>query len=235
MAKKPTYEELEKRVKELENEAFDRKQAEEALQESNERYTALFERSLDCIYIHDFEGNFIDANPAALKLFGYTRKEILSLNFVSLLGQDQTSVALQNLEKVKKDGFQKDITEFKLAAKNGEQIHIETKASLLYHEGEPYAIQRIGRDITDRKRSEEALRKSEERARQYLDIAAVTFVALDSEGNIVLINQRGLEILGYRREELLGKNWFKTCLPERFQKDVLDVYPIAGWGSDQGN
>ncbi len=202
----------------------DRKVAEEALRERDERYTALFDRSLDCIYIHDFEGNFIDANPAALKLFGYTKEEILSLNFASLLSQDQMSLALQTLEEIKKDGFQTDVTEFKITTKNGDQIYIETKASLLYHDGEPYAIQGIGRDTTDRKRAEEALQESEEKARQYLDIAGVAFVALDNEGNITLINKRGLEILGYQRGELLGKNWFKTCLPDRFQKDVLDVY-----------
>lgn len=82
----------------------------------------------------------------------------------------------------------------------------------------------LTREIDERKQAEQALRESEEKARQYLDIAAVAFVALDNEGNITLINQRGLEILGYRQEELLGKNWFKTCLPERFQKDVLDIY-----------
>ena len=69
------------------------KQIEEALQETEERYRALFDRSLDSVYIHDFEGNFIDANPAALKLFGYTKDEIRSLNFASLLSQDQWKIS----------------------------------------------------------------------------------------------------------------------------------------------
>jgi len=85
-------------------------------------------------------------------------------------------------------------------------------------------VKKLENKAFERKRAEEALQKSEEKARQYLDIAGVAFVALDNEGNITLINKRGLEILGYQREELLGKNWFKTCLPDRFQKDILDVY-----------
>jgi len=206
MTKKPTYEELEQRVKELENEAFDRKQAEEALRESNERYTALFERSLDCVYIHDFEGNFIDANPAALKLFGYTKEEILSLNFVSVLSQGQMSLALQTLEEVKKDGFQKDITEFKLTAKNGEHIYIETKASLLYHEGEPYGIQGIGRDITDRKRSEEELRESEERYRTILESIEEAYFEVDIAGNFTFFNDSLSKSLGYSNAEVMGMN-----------------------------
>ncbi|MBC2704852.1 PAS domain-containing hybrid sensor histidine kinase/response regulator [Desulfobacula sp.] len=65
---------------------------------------------------------------------------------------------------------------------------------------------------------------SDYQARKYLSIARVLFVALDKEGNITLINEYGLEILGYQREELVGKNWVKTCVPERFQKEVLTVY-----------
>jgi len=60
--------------------------------------------------------------------------------------------------------------------------------------------------------------------KQYLDLPGVIFVVLDKEGNITLINENGLETLGYRREELLDKNWFKTCLPRRFRREVLDVH-----------
>jgi len=86
------------------------------------------------------------------------------------------------------------------------------------------SIVELNKEIDERKEAETALRESEKRARQYLDISGVAFVALDNEGNITLINQRGLEILGYREKELLGKNWFKTCLPERMTDEVLDVY-----------
>jgi len=74
------------------------------------------------------------------------------------------------------------------------------------------------------------LRTEKERARQYLDIAGVIIVVLDAEGNITLINKKGEEVLGYKKRELLGKNWFDTCLPERMLKDVKAVFKqiIAG-------
>jgi len=194
------------------------KKAEEALRESSERYTALFDRSLDCVYIHDFEGNFTDANPTALKLFGYAKEETLSLNFASLLSQDQMSLALQTLEKVKKNGFQKDITEFKLTAKNGEHIYIETKASLLYHEGEPYAIQGIGRDITARKRSEEALQESEERYRTILDSIEESYFEVDIAGNLTFFNDSLSKTLGYSNDELMGMNDRDYMSPEAYKK-----------------
>ena len=85
-------------------------------------------------------------------------------------------------------------------------------------------VKQLEQETEKRKQAEEALWQSEHQIKQYLAIAGVIFVALNNEGNITLINECGLETLGYRREELLGKNWFKTCLPHRFQKDVLDVY-----------
>ena len=221
---KAAHDRLERANLDLQGEIEARKKAEKVLLERDERYTALFDRSIDCIYIHDFEGNFIDANPAALKLFGYKRDEIRSLNFAALLSQDQIPAVLKVLEELKTTGFYEGPLEYKLVSKNGEAIYVETKTSVIYRNGAPYAIQGIARDIKDRKLSEEALRESEKRARQYLDIAGVAFVALDNEGNITLINKRGLEILGYGGKELLGKNWFKTCLPERMTDDVLDVY-----------
>ena len=65
---------------------------------------------------------------------------------------------------------------------------------------------------------------SEYKAQKYLSIARVLFVALNTKGNITLINECGLETLGYQKEELFGKNWFKTCLPKQFRKNVSAVY-----------
>jgi len=138
----------------------ERELVEESLRESEERYTALFERSHDCIYLHDFEGNFIDANDAALNMLGYEKEEISSVNFANLLSPDQIPRALEVLEEVKKRGFDRTLQEFRLKCKNGEYVDIETKSALIYHDGKPYAIQGIARDITERKEAEEELKKA---------------------------------------------------------------------------
>ncbi|MBW1821122.1 MAG: PAS domain S-box protein [Deltaproteobacteria bacterium] len=78
--------------------------------------------------------------------------------------------------------------------------------------------------VWQRKLAQRTLTESEQKAKQYLDIAGVIIVALDEDGNITLINERGLKVLGYQREELLGKNWFRTCLPDRFREKVVDDY-----------
>ncbi|MGB8707473.1 MAG: PAS domain S-box protein [Dehalococcoidia bacterium] len=135
----------------------ERKQAEEKLREGEERYHTLFDRSLDLVYLHDFEGNFIDANNAALNLLGYKKQEILSLNFASLLTQDQMPKVIQTLEELKKTGAQREVTEFRLKRKDGDFVDVETKASVIDRDGKPYAIQGIGRDITERKKMLDSL------------------------------------------------------------------------------
>jgi len=136
------------------------KHAEDTLKESEERYRGLFDRSLDFVYVHDFEGNFIDANPAVLESFGYTKEDISSLNFTTLLSEDQIPAALKVLEEIAYTGFQRELTEYRLKRKDGTYLYIETKASLIYRDGKPYAIQGIARDITSRKQAEEQIQAS---------------------------------------------------------------------------
>ncbi len=61
-------------------------------------------------------------------------------------------------------------------------------------------------------------------AERYLDIAEVILVALDTEGNITFINPKGCAVLGYERDELLGRSWFETCLPEEGRTEVLEAF-----------
>ena len=137
-----------------------REAALEKLRESEERYKALFYRSLDMVYLSDFDGRFIDANDNALNRLGYNREEILSLNFASLLCEDQIPLALEIVQKIKENGIQKEINELKLRCKDGTYIYVETQGSAVMSNGKPIAIQGIARDITERKRTEEKLQQT---------------------------------------------------------------------------
>ena len=76
----------------------------------------------------------------------------------------------------------------------------------------------------ERNRFEETLHAELEKTQQYLDIAEVILVALNKKGEITLINRKGTQILEYKEGELLGKNWFTTCLPSPFRKEVKSVF-----------
>jgi len=138
----------------------ERKNAEEKLRETQERYQSLFDRSLELVYLCDFQGNFIDANPAALKLLGYTKEELTSLTFNSIIDQEQLAQAFQVLETMKMTGYQSQPIEYKLRSKNGQDIYIETVSSLVYQDGKPVAIQGTARDITQQKLADERLKEA---------------------------------------------------------------------------
>jgi len=203
-ALRKAYDELEERVKErtleLENmnndlklEIEERQRAENALRDSEERYKALFERSLDCVYIHDFSGQFIDANPSALNLLGYKLEDMPSLNFASLLSEDQLPIALQAVEEIAKNGFQKDFTEFKLKRKDSEYVYIETNGCLLYRSGKPYGIMGIARDITDRKRAEEELRKHHDHLEEQVSESAVEIIMANEQLKKEIVERKHAE------------------------------------------
>lgn len=139
----------------------EKKKTEAVLEESEARYRALFDRSRDFVFIHDFEGNFIDVNKAALDYFGYSKEEIRALSFSSLLADDeQNSVVEKVLKELAETGQQKELSEFKVKKKTGEILWVETKSSVIYKDGKPAAVQGIGRDVTERKKAEHQLERS---------------------------------------------------------------------------
>ena len=136
-----------------------RRLAEESMAETVTRYRALYERALHCVYVHDLDGNMLDANEASLNLLGCTRNEVLSLNIKSLVDENQLPLMIETIEEIRERGSQKSPRQFKLRKKNGEEVWLETDACLVYRNEKPYAIQGIALDITDRKRLERRLRK----------------------------------------------------------------------------
>ncbi|MBF0329753.1 MAG: PAS domain S-box protein [Nitrospirae bacterium] len=90
--------------------------------------------------------------------------------------------------------------------------------------GKTVGLWGVAQDITKHKRAEESLQIAYKRTQQYLDIAGVMFAVLDPEGKITLTNRKGLEILGYSEDELVGKDWFETCLPVEASKEVKGVF-----------
>ncbi|HSR11341.1 MAG TPA: PAS domain S-box protein, partial [Thermodesulfobacteriota bacterium] len=106
---------------------------------------------------------------------------------------------------------------------DGRVVDVEVAAAPIPFQGEPM-IQVIARDITERKRVEEALRQEKDRAQKYLDVAGVILVVLNPDQRATLINKKGCEVLACREEEILGVNWFDTFVPEDERETVKDVF-----------
>ncbi|MCX5849314.1 MAG: PAS domain S-box protein [Deltaproteobacteria bacterium] len=193
---------------------IERKRAESLLRESDERYKALFDRSLDFVYTFDFEGRFIDANAAALNGFGYTREEIPSLNFVSFLSEDQLPLAFKTLQEIQETGIQNNPVEFRIRHKNGSEVYVETKGSTIMSNGIPVAIQAIARDITERKTAEEQLRESEETQRIMLDNLPAGVIIVDSVTRVIeRANYHVATMFGASVDRLVGQRCHSLLCP----------------------
>jgi diguanylate cyclase (GGDEF)-like protein/PAS domain S-box-containing protein len=213
--------ELRQQIAELETLEKQRNQAEEVLRENKERYKALFDRSIYCVYVHDFEGRFIDANDAALNLLGYKKEDIPSVNFSTLFDEDQLPIAFKNMEELLQTGSQKRPIEHKLRKKDGGCVWVEAEGSVIYKQGNPYAIQGIARDITERKRAEGALRESEEKFRILAETNAAAIVIFQGE-KFCYVNPTTEALTGYSKEELLKKNFGDFIHPE-FRELVKEI------------
>jgi PAS domain S-box-containing protein len=77
--------------------------------------------------------------------------------------------------------------------------------------------------IIKHRQAEKALQEERDRAQKYLDIAGVIIVAIDTKGEVTLINQRGCELLGYEEEEIIGKNWFDNFVPKSIRREAKAI------------
>jgi len=220
MATKSAYEGLKQRVNELEKETVEPKGVEEALEESEERYRTLFEDSRDAIYITTREGKFIDANQSAFDLLGYSREEMVALNARQLYVNAINGGRFQ--KEIEQKGFVRDY-EVKLRKKDGTEIDCLFNVSVRRApDGNILAYQGIIRDITERKRAEQALEESEEKYRNLVE-RANDGIAIAYDEVLQYVNPRLAQIIGYTVEELTGTPFANYIVPEEVQK-VVDRY-----------
>ncbi len=185
-----------------------------ALRKSERRYRALFDSSLDGVFLHDLEGNFLDANPAALAMVGYSAEEIEDLTFSALISDDQLPLAVEALQETIELGFQSQPRTFRLKKKDGGTIWVETSGSMIYHDEEPMAIQSIARDITARKKIENELKESEARYRRLANnIKDVVWVA-SLDLRFTYISPSVEAVFGYSPDEVIGESIFTALFPE---------------------
>jgi len=197
--------------------------AQRHLIEIKERYDALFNGLNDLVFIHDFKGNIINANDAVLSLTGYNKDELKSLNFASFLDKKQLLRAMKDIQEIKKNGQLNQSSEYKIKIKNGEYIDIEIMGSLIYHEKKPVAIQVVARNITERKKLWKMINNQRNLSQKFLNVVGVIIVLINKKGIVTLINEKGCEVLGYKIDEIIGKNWFENFIPTEIKEDVKNA------------
>jgi two-component system cell cycle sensor histidine kinase/response regulator CckA len=139
---------------------IERKRGEQELRESEERYRDLVENAHDMIYSHDLQGRYTSMNRAGERITGYTREEILALDLTKTVAPEHIERVREMLTK-KLDGERVTAYEMEMIAKDGHRVTVEVNTKLVFHDGVPFGVQGIARDVTERKHLEEQFRQSQ--------------------------------------------------------------------------
>ncbi len=191
----------------------------------------------------DLTTNVVHRSEGIYRVFGRTRDQLRSNHdaFLEITHPDDRAFvteAMQAAIRGKPYSF-----DFRILLPSGEIRYIHEEGELEYDdEGRPIAVSGTAQDITQRRLVENEVRrlnetlesrverrtreleKEKRRAEEYLNIAAAIVVAVEGDGELSLINDSGCRLLGYKREELVGKNWFDTCIPEEDRDEVRKVF-----------
>jgi diguanylate cyclase (GGDEF)-like protein/PAS domain S-box-containing protein len=175
-----------------------RKQAEEKLRDSEERFRKLTEATFEAVAIHE-KGKVLEANRCFCTMFGYEAEEVVGIKVLDLAAPESRDLIRKNVLA----GYDKPYDALGLR-KDGTLFHGEVRGNAITYRGRNVRVAAI-RDVTARKRTEEALRESEGRFRQLFEHSVdALFVIHDETREIVDCNREACRSLGYSREELLA-------------------------------
>jgi PAS domain S-box-containing protein len=217
----------------LATDVTERKRAESAMRESEERYRDLFENANDIIYTIDLAGNFTSLNQTGERLTGYSQAEARLMNLSEVVAADHLAVVRENLTRKIESSDTSTVYEADIITKSGRRVPLELSSRLIYREGKPVGVQGIARDITARRGAEEALKDSEEKFRSIVETTNEWIWAINLEGKHTYTNPAVEQILGYASEEILGAD-AHAFLHEDDRQQVEELLPLRiaekrGW------
>jgi len=222
MAQKPTYEELEQRINELEAEANHRKQAEEELRESEERYRSLLYRIQAAVVVHNSDTQIIASNPKAQDLLGLTEDQMLGKAAIDpdwkFLNADGERMSLKEYpvnQVLANRQPLRDLTAGIYYPNKVEQVWVLVNADPVFdYKGNIQQVVVTFMDITERKKMEETLRESEERFRYLTESSPLGVFQTDKDGSVLYLNNTWLAITGMSLQDALGFGWAQALHPE---------------------
>ena len=199
----------------------DRKQAEASLRDSEQRFRDLFEGSPDAIFVEDAHGTVLDINPAACRLHGLKREELIGKNVSDLVPPEVRQEVARDFQAFVEGRLQQ--IEGVSRTEDGRVVPVELRASRVNYAGKPAVLLHV-RDITDRKLAEAALRSSEMLFRSVWENSMDGMRLTDENGTIVAVNEAFCKLVGLPREGLEGKPFTVIFADSERPEQMLKEY-----------
>ena len=193
------------------------KRTDEALRDSQERYRLLVTKANDIIYRTDASGRFTFVNPVAMRIMKYTEPELLGRRFIELIHPDHRPAAERFYGRQFIRQQPSTYYEFLSLAKDRSEVWIGQNVQVILEGGKVVGFQAVARDITERKRAEEALAESEGRLRSIVQSTSDAIILIDTQGRVAFWNRGAEKIFGYGAEEMVGQPMTRI-IPERFRE-----------------
>ena len=201
----------------------ERKQAEEKLRDSEVRYRDLIETARDVILTLSPEGVFTSFNRVFETITGWSTKEWIGKVFVDLVDPNDVPKAIQRFKSVLEGQLGEPI-ELRVRTKYGGFVPGEFVASPQVKEGKVIGILGVVRDITERKRAEQALRQEKDFNQTLVQASPLFFVAIGPDGKTLMMNEAMLHALGYTTDEVVGKDYLSTFVPVADRERLLPIF-----------
>jgi PAS domain S-box-containing protein len=217
----------------LEREMRERRRTEEALRESEEGYRISIESSNDG-FAFSMEGRLLFFNRRLLEIFGYSHSSELVGRPISTMVHPEDRERVEDMYRRRMEGEAVPSRyEFRGIRKDGTPVDIEISSAVTTYLGETVNLAHL-RDVTDRKRSEAAVRASEEKYRMIFEHSPIGICHFDGSGNVTDCNETLLRIMGAPREKVIGFNMLESVRDPKMKAAVHE--PLAGrFGHYEGN
>ncbi len=177
----------------------DRKQAEEALKESEQRFRSLFEHNIDGVFSVDLEGRFQNANPAALRISGYSLEELRTLRFVDVCAPDMVAVSMTSFQNALAGVCA--LMETAIIRKDGVRVELMIRGTPIIVNDKPVGVFGVAEDISERKRAQKALDENESRLQLALEAGQMGLWTWDLESDVVLLDAANCQLFGLDRSK----------------------------------
>jgi two-component system phosphate regulon sensor histidine kinase PhoR len=207
-----------------------RKQAEQALKESESKFRTLTETAASAILIIQ-DGRYRYVNPATAKLSGHAEAELIGMDFLGLVHPDHHQVVAERYQARLRGESAPSRYQIKIVRKDGQARWVDFSAAVIEYEGKP-AVLGTAVDVTEQRLAMEAVLSSERRLADIISFLPDPTFAVDRQGVVIAWNRALEDLTGLRAEDMLGKGDYEYALPFYGERRPILVDLCLRWDEE---